>query len=508
MRNEKGALVRGLVLCAAYLAVVQIASAEPQPPKRIHGISPAAAARLPGIAALFDLRNASETPRILEGEKFVPGDVVARFSLELDDFEVEEIARQVGAHSLERKSPLGLFVLHGPPSRQGMETLMRRLWQTGAAVSIDANYLGKFPLSYVPNDPHHVNGNQWYHEAPSDIDLDVTSAWEITRGSTDVVVAVIDSGLILDHPELVGRLFVNPGEIPGNQIDDDSNGYVDDVSGWNVFNFGNGDPTDPPLNQGGLGHGTWVSSIIMANTNNAHQVAGFDHFVKILPIRAFDNTQFQYGEVAAAFDYVVANPDFAQVVNMSFGGLSPLNPPTTAGLTAMANTALLITGSGNSYQAGPGNADLFNPAAHPGVITVAGTDSNDAHAVFSDTGNSVQFAAPAVGIYTAPFPDPSNPTQSNPSNPVGFHVGDGTSFAAPMVTGITTLALAIRPELTKAELVFALRQSAVDLGAPGRDPEFGWGRVNAHGALQVVASMLFWDGFETGDTTKWDLVLP
>ncbi len=229
---------------------------------------------LPGVLDLFARPNASAPPRIRNHE-FIPGEVVVRFGLDMTDEEIADVARSVGARRIERLSPIGLFLVHGPPSARGLERLMERLWETDTAVSIEPNYIGQ--LAFQPNDPHHVNGNQWYHEAPSDIDLDLRSAWDVTRGSSDVIVAVVDTGTVNDHPEFVGRFFVNLGEIPDNGIDDDGNGYVDDVSGWNAVDV-NGDTEDTTL-----GHGTWVASILLANTDNSHQVAGFDHFARYLP---------------------------------------------------------------------------------------------------------------------------------------------------------------------------------------------------------------------------------
>ena len=111
----------------------------------------------------------------------------------------------------------------------------------------------------------------------------------------------------------------------------------------------------------------------------------------------------------------------------------------------------------------------------------------------------MDFAAPAVDIYTASWEEPDDPFAA--------HIGPGTSFSTPMVSGIATLALSIWPEMTRPDLVAALRASAVDLGEPGRDPEFGWGRVNARDAL-LALPVIFRDGFEMGDVTRWNSASP
>lgn len=482
------------ILWGTVLAAVSVSVAAQS--SNVIGLPPQAVEHLPGAARLFEVRNASAPPRIVgvPGRDFVPGEVVARFPLELSDEEIELLAWLSGAHRVERLSPLGLFVIHGPPGVPALEKLMEKLWETGAAVSIDANYVGG--LAFVPDDPHHVNGNQWYHEDSSDIDLDLRSAWDVTQGSPDVVVAVIDSGIRLAHPEFAGRLYVNPGEIPGNFIDDDGNGYVDDVSGWNGVDNNNDiyDATN--------GHGTWVASILLGNSNNNHQIAGFDHSARLLPLRALAGPTGLSSHLVACLDYLIVNPEIAKIANMSLAGYSE-SQPLEAALSAAAESSILIGGSGND---GPGNADVHYPESHPRVITVSGTDRSDNLAFFPSvnttaaTGNSVEFSAPAVDIYTASWADPNNPSAAQ--------VGLGTSFSAPMVSGIASLGLAIRAGMTESDLVFALRESAVDLGAAGRDPEFGWGRVNAHGALVVLKDLIFFDGFETGDLTAWSSFLP
>ena len=227
-----GTRKRVLLIVAILLAAATSASAQPG---TIIGLPPEAAANLPGIERLFANGNASAPPAIVN-HPFIHGQVLARFPLEMADWEIEEVARRSGAPRVERLSAIGLFLLHGPPSVPATERLMEKLWETHTAVTIDANYIGE--LTFFPDDPHHAV-NQWYHEQIlTDVDLDLRTAWDITRGTSSIVVAAVDSGIDVDHPEFIGRLYVNPGEIPGNDDDDDDNGYPDDVSGWNTEHGG------------------------------------------------------------------------------------------------------------------------------------------------------------------------------------------------------------------------------------------------------------------------------
>jgi hypothetical protein len=167
--------------------------------------------------------------------------------------------------------------------------------------------------------------------------------------------------------------------------------------------------------------------------------------------------------------------------------------------SAAAESTILIVSSGNDGL--DSGADDGLPESHPRVITVAGTDIFDQRASFSDCGTKVDFSAPAVGILTSDILG-VDPFRSNVDDDPDF--ADGTSWAAPMVTAIALMGLAVRPQMTLLELYTALRETAVDLGAPGKDPCFGRGRVDAYGAvLMLKEQLLFVDDFETGDTSRW-----
>jgi hypothetical protein len=477
-------LILGLVLLAACSA------AAVAQPRNVVGLPPEAASRLPGVPHLFQVRNASAPPQIRTGETFKLGEVIVRFHLEMSDEEIEQLARFSGADQVTRTSPLGLFLVKGRPTVRATRDLMERLWNTRTTVDMTPNYLGgSFTAVFSPDDPHF--DAQWHLEQPSDIDLDLPEAWaKYTQGSEDVVVAATDSGIRLGHPELAGRLFVNPGEIPDNDLDDDGNGYTDDVSGWNTIKAEpDGDVSDVEL-----GHGTWVAGILLANADNAFQVAGVDHHAKLLPLKIGDSTspaELELQALIAALDYLAANPDFAQVVNMSVAGYDN-DLMLRDALTAAAQTHILIGGAGNT---GVPKVCVGYPNGHPDVITIGATNSTDTLATFTTTGPCLDFVAPGVGIFTASFEDPTNA--------LAFHAGDGTSFSTPMVAGIATLCKALWPAMTQADFYAALQASAVDLGAPGKDDFHGWGRPNALGTLDFCTT-IFQDGFESGDTGQWN----
>ncbi len=493
------------VLLASFYGTSVRAQTGPSQLSPIHGLPRPAVEHIPGIDGLFARPDASASPQIDPGSSFRLGEVVARFQLEVSDQDVLQIARQAGGHEVVRKSPLGLFLVRGPKSEVATQRMLDRLWERGEVVIASANYkAAKLAGIFEPNDPHAASGAQWYLNQPSDIDLDLPEAWgDFTKGSQDVIVAVMDTGIDVDHPEFAGRLWVNPGEIPGNFDDDDGNGYVDDVHGWDSTFPGGGDPDiddDNGTPEGGIGHGTFVSSILMANTNNLHQIAGFDHNARLLTVRGLNQENgVTCVHLMGALDYLVVTSEHYDVINMSW--VSWQNTCFTfirMGLDALEEAeALVIAGTENQ---GGGNANQWWPGRHPNTITIGSTDDTDTQADFTAEGlPALDFMAPGVGIYTASFADPNSPR--------AFHFGDGNSFATPMVTGIASLARAIKPSLTRQELYDALKESAVDLGDPGQDDEYGWGRVNAYDALLAVAR-IFEDGFETGDPNTWNSSSP
>jgi subtilisin family serine protease len=482
-------------------APVGAQGSEPPVSSGIVGLPREALDHIRGIDDLFARANASAAPRIQPGAAFKLGELVARFRLEESDQDVLRIARQAGADEIVRKSPLGLFLLRGPKSEAATQRMIDLLWERNEVVTVTPNYTTVSLVgTFSPNDPHAVSGAQWYLDQPSDIDLDLPEAWgDITRGSQDVVVAVMDTGIVKDHPEFVGRLWENPGEIPGNQMDDDGNGYPDDINGWDTTSP-DGDPdigdTDGGPSNTGVGHGTYVSSVLMANTDNLHQVAGVDHNARLLTVRSLNQTNDADCDfILAGLDYLIMTSQYYDVLNMSWVEYVNFCFLIGVSLDTLADQdVLMITGTVNFFD----DSDRYWPGRHEDTITMGSTDDTDVRANFG-YGSSLDFMAPGIDIYTASF--------DNPQSMNAFHVEDGNSFAAPMVAGIATLALSVKPSLTKDELYDALKESAVDLGAPGRDDFYGWGRINAYDALQAIAA-IFEDGFETGDVGEWTSALP
>lgn len=316
-----------------------------------------------------------------------------------------------------------------------------------------------------PNDPRFNQLWGLNNTAQTNADVNALQAWHSQTGS-DVVVAVVDSGLDFNHPEFASNVWTNPNEIANNGIDDDGNGYVDDVRGWDFVNNDN-NPMDDN------NHGTHVAGTIAAQGNNGIGVVGVNWNARIMPLKFMNN--LGRGTVAnaiSAINYAVANG--AVVSNHSWGGTGFSTALSNA--IARANVAghLVIAAAGNSGN----NSDIspIFPGAFdlPNIISVAATDQNDGLANFSNFGaNSVDLGAPGVAIVS---------TVRN-GNYASFN---GTSMATPHVVGAAALLLAQNPALEAPELKAAILNSVDPVNSLAGRSVTG-GRLNIAQALLQVA---------------------
>lgn len=324
----------------------------------------------------------------------------------------------------------------------------------------------------VPNDPSF--GALWGLEnigqsgGVVDADIDATQAWDVTTGSRSVVVAVIDSGVDYRHVDLADNMWRNPGEIPGNGRDDDGNGFIDDVYGWDFAN-GDGDPFDDE------GHGTHVAGTIGAVGNNGRGVVGVNWEVSVMALKFLDaDGSGSTSDAVAAINYATRmRRDFGVNVvatNNSWGG---------GGASAALQRAIAAGGdAGILFVAAAGNESANNdvtpsfPAndTNVAVLSVAATDRSNRLANFSNYGaTTVDIAAPGAAI-----------TSTVPGNRYASY--SGTSMAAPHVAGAVALLAAARPQATSAEIRSAILSTAAPVPALA-------GKVATGGLLNVAAAV-------------------
>ncbi|MEW5803008.1 MAG: S8 family serine peptidase, partial [bacterium] len=289
----------------------------------------------------------------------------------------------------------------------------------------------------TPNDPYFMD--QWDLEnigqsgGTTDADIDAPQAWDLQTGSRSVVVAVVDTGVDYNHTDLAGNIWINQGEIPGNGLDDDNNGYVDDIHGINVVNYySGGAPTaGDPMDD--LGHGTHVAGIIGASGDNGRGTSGVNWKVSIMPLKFINSEGSGWLEDAVLCLQYILNQKRAGVnivaANASWGGGGYSRALYDAIKALQDEGVLFIAAAGNdgmdndSYLTYPASYDLMS------IISVAATDHNDNLAWFSNFGKrTIDVAAPGDGILStcSPFLPMCWSTDAYP-----YDIWLGTSMATP-----------------------------------------------------------------------------
>ena len=299
---------------------------------------------------------------------------------------------------------------------------------------------------------------------------DPASAWNIEDGSRkNVVVAVIDSGLDMTHVDGPRYFWTNPGEIPGNKIDDDGNGYIDDIHGWNFVSENNNLRDDN-------GHGTFVTGIIAAKTNNGEGIAGINPGAQIMVLKAADRDgESQSLSIYRAIRYAADNG--AMVINISLGkkGVSRLEQ---LGVNyAHARGCVVVVAAGN--QGNP--IEECGPSGLRRAFSIAAIDMNGKRRVNSNYGANVALAAPGESIYSLTSKFGKRDGQITPLLPTKYHRLSGTSFSAPFVAGTASLLLAKNPRLTNKEIEDIMLETATDMRTEGWDVYTGTGLLDASG---------------------------
>ena len=343
----------------------------------------------------------------------------------------------------------------------------------------------------IPKDPYLKSKGSWGQDYDDQwaikrvgFTLGENSAWHIEDGAkSPTIVAVIDTGLDWNHPDIEwSNIWNNPGEVPENGKDDDNNGYIDDVIGWNFIDM-NSKPWDYD------GHGTFVTGIIAA-AHNDKGIAGINSGAKIMVLKALNNFGHTRASLLSEAIFYAAN-NGAMVINISVGGKHLTRTEQDAVDYAIKKGALVVVASGNEAV----NTSDYSPAGLKGVLTVAATDIEDKRIFFSNWGQSVDIAAPGLDVLSLrarrtdmllgiPDVDYKAKTAYVGKN-TRYYRATGTSFAAPMVAATASLILANNPKLTTAQVTRMILNSASESEVAGWDHLTGYGILNATAALKA-----------------------
>jgi thermitase len=356
-------------------------------------------------------------------DQFVPGRVLVKFHDDILPDHARNIIAALGARAADEIPNIGVHILDLP--YRASEAAFVQAFQARPEVEFAELDRIVAPAEVIPNDLWYAGG-EWH--LPK---ISAPTAWSMTTGSSNIVIAILDTGVDGNHEDLAGNM----------------------VAGWNIYN-NNSDTAD--VN----GHGTNVAGAAAALSNNSLGVASVCWNCKIMPVRISDSTGYAtYSNIASGLNWAADHG--ARVANISY---------IVSDSSTVTSGAQYFQGKGGVVAVSAGNYSTFDSAGdNPYVLTVSATDINDVHSDFSNYGNNVDLAAPE-GVYTT--------TRGG-----GYMYAGGTSFSAPIVAGVAALVLSVNPNLTGPQVQDIVKQSADDLGTAGWDMYYGWGRVNAARAV-------------------------
>jgi thermitase len=440
-------------------------------------------------------QNIPQTDRIILKLKNEPGSLGKSLSEQnlvgnnkIDSVNQKYFIEKIEKQSTSKKGKRFIYIIQFPQGTN-IQKIIDEYYKTGEIEYSEPDYKGSGggAQGIIPNDQYYfrqwgLKNNGTFSLSPSiaGADIDMENGWSIEQGDSNIVVGIIDSGTKLDHPEFAGRIWTNKDEIPNNGIDDDNNGYIDDVKGWDFANIDN-NPTDD------YGHGTNVTGIIGANGNNSIGYAGVDWSCKLMILKGLDNNNSgYYSWWSNAIYYAVDNG--AKVINMSLGGLSTSITLQNAVNYALINNVVVVVCMMNSN-----SNTVYYPAGFNGVIAVGSTNSNDARSnpffwsltSGSNYGSHISVVAPGNYIYGLYHLSSTN---------YGYYWG-GTSQATPLVSGLASLLLAQNPNRTPVQIKSIIETTAEDQvgnpdeDTPGWDQYYGYGRINAFNALSLITGL-------------------
>ena len=363
-----------------------------------------------------------------ETSHYIKREVTVKFRTAPSDQEIAAILRSIDGKTKSHHNSTYIF----KSARMSTEELIAYFSKRKDVRFAEPNYL--LLPNAVPNDSLYPR-YQWNMPA-----INMERAWDISKGSAAVTIAVIDTGLDLNHPEFTDKV----------------------VDGYNILNPG----TTP---QDDNGHGTHVAGIIAARTNNGRGVAGMTWNNKLMPIKGIggDGSGSSF-DIARGI--IWATDHGARVINMSVGNYQSSNVLHDAIKYAFSKDVVMVAASGNDHTSQPSF-----PAAYPEVMSVAAVDWNRKQAPFSNFGSNVDVAAPGVDIPSTYIPGE-------------YAALSGTSMACPHVSGLAGLIRSLNPSLSNGQVMKIIRTSARDAGPTGWDHDYGYGIIDVPRALTLATS--------------------
>lgn len=497
----------------------------------------------PSGRAAEALQSSSDSPpaRVLldhQDAEFAPGEVLVKYKASIHSLAMSEMEQKTQLMLLSHNDSIGVYhyEIH---STKNVLDVVAELSNDPLIEFAQPNYY--YHLDIVPDDPFYANFRsedgslypnslqRWiYNGIGANKNINGEAAWELTTGRPDVVIAVIDSGILLNHPDLAPNIWRNPGEIPGNGIDDDGNGFVDDVNGWDFrgnVHKGRSQPDNDPNPDLGDGldddnskgpddntfHGTFVAGVVGAPGNDGKGVAGVCWHCQLMALKVFTDDGFATdADIADAVTYAANHG--AAVINMSLNGSAPSPVQRRAVNFAHAQGVVIVAAAGNEN-----SSKVRFPAGFEHVIAAGASDyagdfpftvngqpvipDINGRASFSEFGpGAVDVVAPGYAYGTTVLSVADQQLGMGRAGDAQYRFGRGTSFSTPLIAGLAALMISRTKDLglsiSNDQVEDIIQNTAVDLpDDPDDDPNAGsnWdghGRINMRAALNAVASQL------------------
>ncbi len=325
----------------------------------------------------------------------------------------------------------------------------------------------------VPGDPLYTD--QWFYPV-----MQAPAAWDLTHSNASIVVAIVDNGTDWGHPDLTANIWSNPGESMGNGQDDEGNGFVDDIRGWDFYDGDNNPAPEIPAGESDPDyHGTHTAGLVAAMMNNSRGVVGMAPSCKLMPVRTGAGGSIVYG--LEGITYAAHNG--ADIISLSWGGSGSNSFEQDVITDARLQGCLIVAAAGNES-----SSDPHYPAAYEGVLSVAATDPNDQKVWFSNWGSWVSVSAPGQAILSL-IPD-------------GYGTASGTSMSTPLVAGVAALVKAYHSGWSADQIFNQIISTVDDIEAKNTAYAglLGSGRVNAYRAVAETAP-----GIQIADFTALEL---
>ena len=374
---------------------------------------------------------AQEPVTDIDGPAYVEGELLVKFKPGFSVQSTEQKVAEVNGTAVETIPAINTVKVEVPAGQE--KSAVAQLETRSDVEYVELNYIA-YALD-TPNDPSYASQYGLFQ-------INMPNAWEIGQGTSNIVVAVIDTGVDLDHPDLSCT-------VPG--------GASKITAGWDYAN-GDNSPDDDHS------HGTHVAGIIGACTDNGIGIAGVAPNVRLMPIKVLNAYgSGSYSDVANGIIYATNNG--ADIINLSLGGSGGNSTLASAVQYANSNGVLVIAASGNA-----GASSLYYPAAYSEAMAVGATNSSDNRAYYSNYGNGLSVVAPGSSIYS--------------TVPNSYAYKSGTSMATPHVAGLAAIIWSLDPALAHTEVQDIIESTVDDKGSAGYDIYYGYGRVNAYKALE------------------------